>query len=69
MKPNIKADITVGTLASMTTPQFEALRDNVLAEGLWETVEEITINGSGDYVGVWVGGMFLGIEKDGYTHS
>ena len=31
----------------------------------------------GDYVGVWVGGepgygnggMYLGIEKDGYTHS
>ena len=32
---------------------------------------------NGDYVGVWVGGepgygnggMYLGIEKDGYTHS
>lgn len=70
MKPHIKIDITAGTLANMTIPQFEALRDNVLAEGRWDTIdEEIRVMGGGDHLGVELPGLYIGIEKDGYTHS
>lgn len=82
MKPHIKVDITAGTIAAMTTEQFVSLRDNVCREGRWENSDGLRINGGGDYIGVEplsgsrpdVPGamtpiMFIGIEKDGYTHS
>lgn len=75
MKPHIKIDITAGTIASMTIPQFEALRDNICREGRWDSIGEETppvrmINVSGgSYLGVHLPDMFIGIEKDGYTHS
>jgi hypothetical protein len=69
MRYEVPVDINVGTLATMTAEQFVALRDNILAEGHWENQIDIRVRGAGDYVGVYVGGMFIGIEKDGYTHS
>lgn len=79
MKPDIKIDITIGTLRSMTDEQFNALR-NICEEGSWETADGLRVSGGGDYIGVeplefkpnpdrLERIMFLGIEQDGYTHS
>ncbi len=69
MKPYVQVQINAGTLVAMTDEQFHALRDNVLREGLWENVDgPLRIDG-GDYLGVFLPGIFVGIEKDGYTHS
>ena len=70
MKPNVIIEIPAGTLATMTFGQFKALRDNIVAEGKWENVEAPVVRVSGgDYIGVHLPTMFIGIEKDGYTHS
>jgi hypothetical protein len=70
MQSHVKVEMTVGTLRSMTTEQFHALQDNILAEGKWETVVETPLHiDGGDYLGVYLPGIFIGIEKDGYTHS
>ncbi len=68
MKPHVPITLTAGTLANMTPAQLEALQQNVLAKGLWEDTEELNISG-GDYLGVYLPNIFLGIEKDGYCHS
>lgn len=69
MSPGLNVNISAGTIASMTPEQFAALQ-SICAEGSWDHLTEpIHVNGAGDYIGVWVGGLFLGIEKDGYTHS
>ena len=69
MKPHIKIDMTVGTFRSLSDEQFHALQ-KVTADGNWETVEDsFRVDGAGDYAGVYLPGIFLGIEKDGYTHS
>jgi hypothetical protein len=69
MKPYVDLTINAGTLRSMTDEQFHALRDNVLADGKWETVDgPLRIDG-GEYLGVYLPNIFIGIEKDGYTHS
>lgn len=74
MKPDIKMNITVGTFRSLTTAQFEALKNNVLADGCWETSDSVRVSGGGDYIGVepmrqGARDIFIGIERDGYTHS
>lgn len=69
MKPHVKVDVTAGTLAALTDEQFAALRDNVLAQGRFDSVGELRLAGGGDYLGVILPGLFIGIEKDGYTHS
>lgn len=74
MKPHIKLDMTVGTFLNMTVEQVRALQNNVLAEGCWENTPEdflsLRVDGTGEYVGVWLpNDFFIGIEKDGYTHS
>lgn len=76
MKPHIVPNITVGTLRTMTVEQFQALRDNILNDGMWETASGVDIIGSGDHLGVQPRGgtpeqpyMYIGIERDGYTHS
>jgi hypothetical protein len=70
VKPHIKVDVTAGVLASLTTEQFAALQDNVLADGRWEHFEgPLRLSGHGEYVGVHLPNLFIGIEKDGYTHS
>ncbi len=76
MQPHVKVDITAGTLAAMTVEQFTALRDNIVAEGKWESVDGVQVSsgGFGDYIGVMPFSdgeslIFIGIEKDGYTHS
>jgi hypothetical protein len=69
MRPHVQIQLTAGTICAMTDEQFHALRDNVLAGGLWENVDgPLRIDG-GDYLGVFLPGIFVGIEKDGYTHS
>ncbi len=69
MRPYVQIQLTAGTICAMSDEQFHALRDNVLAEGLWENVEgPLRIDG-GDYLGVYLPNIFVGIEKDGYTHS
>lgn len=70
MKPGLNVNISAGTIASMTTEQFIALRDNICAEGRWDQVNDpITVSGTGSYIGVHLPSLFIGIEKDGYTHS
>ena len=70
VKPHIKIEMTAGTLRSLSDEQFHALRDKVLADGLWETISEpVRVDGMGEYVGVYLPNLFIGIEKDGYTHS
>lgn len=74
MRPHIQAEISAGTLAAMTAKQFKSLQDNVLNEGSWETADGLKVVGSDDHVGVLPmkdGGslIYIGIEKDGYTHS
>lgn len=70
MKPGLNVNISAGTIASMTTEQFESLRDNICAEGRWDQVSDpIHVSGTGEYIGVHVAGMFIGVERDGYTHS
>lgn len=73
MRPNVKIEITAGTVAAMTTEQFEALRDNVCREGAWETADGLFVVG-GDHLAVqpMLDGsrlIYIGIEQDGYTHS
>ena len=74
MKGDMIVTINVATLRSMTDEQFHALRDHVLADGLWENARGCLIRG-GDYISVEpLDGdaksmIYLGIEKDGYTHS
>lgn len=79
MNPHIKIHVTAGTLAAMSDEQFAALRQNVLAEGQWDSAKGLRLSGGGDYLGVEpmssslrgssVPLMFIGIERDGYTHS
>ena len=69
MKPHIQVEITAGTLANMTPEQFKSLQDNVLREGVWDSVDSPVRISGGSYLGVEIGGMFLGIETDGYCHS
>jgi len=57
------------TLAALTDAQLAALGDNVFAEGRWDHVDETIRLSGGDYFGVHLPGTFVGIEKDGYTHS
>ena len=78
MKPGVKVEVTAGTLAGMTIEQFQALQKNVLAEGSWETTDVLRLSG-GEYLtvrpfhrdnnGFERMSIYLGIEKDGYTHS
>lgn len=70
MMPHVKIDVNAGVLSNMSVEQFQALQNNILAPGKWESqVEPVHISGHGEYIGLTVGGMFIGIEKDGYTHS
>ena len=69
MKPHVEVHISAGAICAMTDEQFHALRENILREGIWDQVEgPLRIDG-GDYLGVYLPGLFVGIEKDGYTHS
>jgi len=71
MRPGVKLEMTVGTLLALSDEQFKALRA-LIGRGQWEQVgEEFTlrVDGAGDYVGVHLPNLFVGIEKDGYTHS
>lgn len=75
MDPGLKVSVTAGTLAAMTDEQFRSLR-SVLGEGSWETTRNLRISSGGDFIGVHISNRadgdnvyFLGIEKDGYTHS
>lgn len=70
MKNDLAVDINAGTIATMSVEQFISLRDNFCKEGNWDHVKEtVRVRGAGDYIGVEVGSMFIGIERDGYTHS
>jgi hypothetical protein len=68
MKGDLKIDVNVATLRSMNAEQFEALKANVLADGKWETEQSLRLHG-GEYLGVYLDSIFIGIERDGYTHS
>lgn len=69
MKPHVEVRLTAGTLCAMTDEQFHALRDNILAEGRWDTEDGPVNVMGGSYLGVTLQGMFIGIEPDGYTHT
>jgi hypothetical protein len=84
MKPGTPVEINAGVLANMSIEQFLSLQRHVLSEGQWETADKLHISGHGEYIGVepmkykratahttsaYEPMMFIGIEKDGYTHS
>jgi hypothetical protein len=75
MKPHIKVEVTAGTLAALTPEQFKALQERVLAAGQWDTASGLYLSCGGDYLGVeplddvHSRMIFIGIERDGYTHS
>lgn len=74
MKSHIKVEMSVEVMRNMSVKQFQALQDNIIGEGRWETFDPATevlhVSGHGDYIGVTLDhGFFVGIEKDGYTHS
>lgn len=73
MKSHLKVEMTVETMRSMSPEQFKALQENILAQGRWEAFDPATevlhVSGHGDYIGVYLGELFIGIEKDGHTHS
>lgn len=69
MKPGTPIDTTAGTLAALTPEQFKALQENILAEGNWDHLSgPIRVVGS-DPLSITLGGLMVGIEPDGYTHS
>jgi hypothetical protein len=76
MRTHLKVEMTVGTLRAMTHEQLDALQANIVGDGQWEHVDEsllaggrLLISGDGAYLGIHLPSMFVGIEKDGYTHS
>ena len=71
MKADVELQIPVGTFMSMTDEQITSLRVFVLADGVLGRTSRtaVRIDGFGDYVGVHLPGIFIGIEKDGYTDS
>lgn len=75
MDNNVQLTIYAATLKHMNVDQFKALQENVLADGRWETAKGCVISGTTDYISVEpLDGeaksmIYLGIEKDGYTHS
>jgi hypothetical protein len=74
VQQHIEIKTTVGVLASLTDAQLTSLRDNILAEGRWDTADAIKLFGGGDHLGVQPEKdghpmLYIGIERDGYTHS
>lgn len=70
MHANRKFVIPAGCLREMTTEQFESLK-KLTQEGNWENSDKDLFVSGTDYIGLVMdeSGFFLGIEKDGYTHS
>jgi hypothetical protein len=62
--------IPAGCLREMTVEQFKALQVLTLKNN-WENCDDDLFVSGTDYIGVVMDntGFFLGIEKDGYTHS
>ena len=76
MKNATSVTISAGALKKMTPQQFTALQENILADGMWETAYgcRITIGMSQEICVEPIDGhgkamIFIGIERDGYTHS
>ena len=68
MREDVNIVIKAGALSKMTVEQFESLR-KITDKGNWETVEtDVHVSGT-EYLGVYLPGFFIGIEKDGYAHS
>jgi hypothetical protein len=70
MRPNRRFIIPAGCLREMTIAQFAALQ-KLTAHPLWENSDQdLHVSGT-EYLGIVMdeSGFFLGIEKDGYTHS
>ena len=61
-------EIPAGALMAMTVEQLHSLQ-NIVAPGSWDTVKEPVRVSGVDYLGVYLPGFFIGIEKDGYSHS
>jgi hypothetical protein len=69
MRDDARIHFTGRAMKEMSVEQFLALQRNIAAEGKWETQTEATVVWSMDHIGVNIGGMYIGIESDGYTHS
>lgn len=62
-------NITAGVLKKATPEQLKALKENILADGQWETSKPDLIFMDHDTVFVRFPEILIGIERDGYTHS
>ena len=76
MSPDIVIHICAGALATMTVEQLQALQVNVVRPDVWQHITRqdppVFISGGGAdgmYLGVTFPDIFLGFERDGYTHS
>lgn len=70
MHDNRRFIIPAGCLREMTVNQFLALQA-LTGKGRWENSDDQLFVSGTDYIGIVMdeSGFFLGIEKDGYTHS
>ena len=61
--------VTAAVLKKSTDEQINALRQNILADGLWETEKPDMIFMDHETLFVRFPSILIGIEPDGYTHS
>jgi|KBSMisStaDraftv2_1062788.scaffolds.fasta_scaffold1952639_2 hypothetical protein len=61
--------VTAGVLKHMTDDQLNALKQNVLDDGQWETEKPEMIFMDHETLFVRFPSILIGIEPDGYTHS
>lgn len=76
MNSAVTVEMRVGTLAKLkeNPEQLNALVENVLREGQWETADHVVVWYDFDSLMVIPKAngerlLVIGIEKDGYTHS
>lgn len=74
MRNEVEIRVKAGTLKGMNLEQFKALQENVLNDGLWDNADELRLVSGFDDLGVMPQKngetlIYIGIEKDGYTHS
>lgn len=70
MKDYAKITLTGKAVKNMTDEQWNALRNNIVADGRWDN-EPYEITVFDDMGTMMVSGLpiVIGIEPDGYTHS
>lgn len=72
MFDEIRLSVSAKALKEATPTQLQALKENILADGKWETVKNGEVFIYMDWGTLMVNidkQMLIGIEQSGYTHS